>query len=98
MSSPRVWNKRDRCTPTDAVYVGRPTKWGNPYAIGSYVQGLQGRVRVDRETAIFLYHQWLVRHPEYLAAAKHELRGKDLVCWCAPLACHADVLLEVANG
>jgi len=26
-----------------------------------------------------------------------ELRGKDLICWCAPLPCHADILLELAN-
>jgi hypothetical protein len=31
-------------------------------------------------------------------AALPELRGKDLVCWCAPDACHADVLLELANA
>ena len=29
---------------------------------------------------------------------KHELKGKDLVCWCAPQPCHADVLLEIANS
>jgi hypothetical protein len=33
-----------------------------------------------------------------MAAAKTELRGKDLVCWCAPKLCHADVLLEIANA
>jgi hypothetical protein len=30
-------------------------------------------------------------------AALHELRGKDLLCWCAPGSCHADVLVELAN-
>jgi hypothetical protein len=25
------------------------------------------------------------------------LKGKDLVCWCAPLACHGDVILKYAN-
>lgn len=30
---------------------------------------------------------------------RRELRGKDLACWCAPgVDCHADVLIEVANG
>lgn len=27
-----------------------------------------------------------------------ELRGKDLACWCNGELCHADVLLELANG
>lgn len=31
---PRVWNKRDPNVPPDAVYVGRPSKWGNDFKIG----------------------------------------------------------------
>jgi hypothetical protein len=30
-------------------------------------------------------------------AALPELRGKDLVCWCAPLACHGDLILRLAG-
>jgi Domain of unknown function (DUF4326) len=26
-----------------------------------------------------------------------ELRGKDLLCFCAPAACHGDLLLRLAN-
>jgi Domain of unknown function (DUF4326) len=37
-----------------------------------------------------------VRQPS-LIAALHELRGKHLVCWCAPERCHAEVLIELAN-
>jgi len=40
----------------------------------------------------------LLASPDKVAAAKRELRGKDLVCFCAPNACHGDVLIEVANG
>lgn len=37
-----------------------------------------------------------VPHPDQIRA---ELAGKDLACWCRPnLPCHADVLLELANG
>jgi hypothetical protein len=42
------------------------------------------------------YRAWIVRQPALLAVL-HELRGKDLVCWCAPEGCYADVLLELAN-
>jgi hypothetical protein len=43
------------------------------------------------------YRRWLCGQPKLLAALP-ELRGRDLVCWCAPLPCHGDVLLELANG
>jgi hypothetical protein len=42
------------------------------------------------------YRAWIVTQPELMAALP-QLRGKDLVCWCAPAACHGDVLLELAN-
>jgi hypothetical protein len=71
----------------DRVYVGRPSKWGNPFVIGR-----DG----SRDEVIAKYRAWIVRQPA-LMAALHELRGKDLVCWCAPERCHADVLVELAN-
>ena len=47
---------------------------------------------------IKLYREWLLSKPELVAKAKQELRGKMLACWCSPLACHGDVLAEVANS
>lgn len=92
---PKVWNKRDPNVPPDAIYVGRPTKWGNPF---SHVASSHPVMLVqDREEAISMYRGWLDDHPELVHAARQELKGKDLVCWCAPRACHADVLLEIAN-
>lgn len=70
------------------VYIGRPTKWGNPYTIGK-----DG----TREEVIIKYAEYLERHPELLDAAKKELKGKILGCWCAPNPCHGDILLEVCN-
>ena len=83
---PRVLNKRYDVIPEDAVYVGRPTKWGNPYRIG--VDG-------DRETVVRKYKEYV--HDSGTLDVS-ELRGKNLVCWCAPKQCHADVLLELANN
>ena len=80
----KVWNKREKGIPANAVYVGRPTKWGNRYVIGR-----DG----TREEVIKKYEQWLAKSGLDVT----ELRGKDLVCWCAPLACHADVLVKLAN-
>lgn len=84
---PQVYNKRDKDIPAGAVYVGRPTKWGNPYVIGK--DGSRADVIEKFEEALLLDDVGM-DHLE-------ELRGKDLVCWCAPLPCHADVLMKYAN-
>jgi hypothetical protein len=85
----KVLNARQVGTTTAAerVYVGRPTKWGNPFVIGR-----DG----DRPTVIAKHKAWIVRQPALMAALR-ELRGKDLVCWCAPEACHAETLRDLAN-
>jgi len=83
---PQVFNKRTGA-PRDAVYVGRATKWGNPWRIGR--DGTRAEV-VNR------YREWAETEPQ-ASQIRAELRGKDLVCWCRPLLCHADVLLEIAN-
>ena len=93
---PVVPNKRADKIPADAVYVGRPTKWGNPFKVGSW--GIVPHMgRVDQAEAVRLYKEWLWQRPDLVEQAKSGLKGKDLVCWCAPLPCHADVLLELAN-
>ena len=86
MIPPLVLNKRtDRCG--HALYVGRPTKWGNPFSIPHHG---------DRATVIAKHRAWLLLQPDLMAALP-ELRGKDLACWCAPQPCHADTLLQLAN-
>lgn len=99
---PKVWNKRDKNAPKDAVYVGRPSKWGNPYQMGKPHPVGEGNGRnepMTRERVIYWYKFHLEEEaPHLIKDAKRELKGKDLVCWCAPAACHADVLLEIANA
>jgi len=69
------------------VYIGRPSKWGNPFEIGR-----DG----TREQVIEKYRAWILTQP-HLMAALPELRGKVLGCWCAPKACHGDVLAKLAG-
>jgi hypothetical protein len=69
------------------VYIGRPSKWGNPFQIGK-----DG----SREEVIDKYIQWLIEQPQ-LMASLNELRGKVLGCWCSPQPCHGDILAELAN-
>jgi hypothetical protein len=61
--------------------------WGNPFVIGR-----DG----TRDEVIAKYHEWIACQPNLLARLE-ELRGKDLVCFCAPRLCHGDILLELAN-
>ena len=86
--TPRVLNKHHGNIPKDAVYIGRPSTWGNPFVIGK-----DG----DRAEVIAKYRDWLSNNT-VLMAALPDLRGRDLVCFCAPAPCHGDVLLEMANG
>lgn len=83
-----VVNKRThKPTPND-VYIGRPSKWGNPFVIGR-----DG----TREEVVAKYKKLARNNKKLCEAAKKELRGKTLVCFCKPLACHGDILEEIAN-
>jgi hypothetical protein len=77
-------------------YVGRPSKFGNPF---THLQHLGGNLIIvdTREEAIARYEEWIRSQPELMEAAKKELKGKVLACHCVPLACHAEVLLKIAN-
>jgi hypothetical protein len=68
------------------VYIGRPSKWGNPFKVD------KNRTRGE---AIALYRQWL--YDSGLINDIVELKDKRLGCWCYPLACHGDVLAELAD-
>jgi hypothetical protein len=102
----RIQRKRTKGwkAPEGAVYVGRPSEWGNPCAVGMYrgytrenaVRDFQRYVEKDLTVASF---EICFGPPPSLEAIRRELRGKDLMCWC-PLdqPCHADVLLRIANA
>jgi hypothetical protein len=99
MKPKRIQRKRTKGwkMPPNTVYVGRPTKWGNPYTMHSTPKlSREGRQAVvDNFRAIIWANQ---QGAERFRKPINELRGKDLACWC-PLdqPCHADVLLELAN-
>lgn len=100
--------------PPNTVYVGRPTRWGNPF--GEYwnwqalywnmVRGcwdprLVAGMCDSMSREVYERHvTWLKRlgRPP-MEAARSNLRGHNLACWCdVTAACHADVLLALANG
>jgi len=68
--------------PEGSISVTRPGRWGNPF---------KGPDAIERFRAYA--EERLAREPAWL----EPLRGRDLLCWCAPSSrCHADVLLELA--
>lgn len=82
----KVLNKKD-ASANAGIYIGRGSAWGNPYKIG-----VTGYTRSEVIYEYRLYAQKrLEKEPDWLMP----LIGKDLVCFCAPLACHGDVLLEM---
>lgn len=91
--------------PQGAVYVGRPTKWGNPFLVGrdGTVADCLRLYRLLAGGFVCLTTKATPAEQDRARAAmesaRRELRGKDLLCWCRPdRPCHADVLLEIANG
>jgi hypothetical protein len=87
---PKVWNIRDKNTPKEAIYVGRPSKWGNPFK-------LRYDTTEERLEVVFNYKNYIERKLLDKELDIKELQGRDLSCWCAPKHCHADILLELAN-
>jgi len=83
--------------PENTVYVGRPTRWGNQFTVGL----------MTREESVKRFEEslndWITN--KYGYGDNHSfdefiapLRGKNLACWCKPgQACHADVLIRLAN-
>jgi hypothetical protein len=87
---PKVLNKRVSGIPDGAVYVGRCSRGlrGSPWA-NPFVEGRDG----TREEVIERFRVEILPTLDV-----SQLRGKDLVCWCAPRSCHADLLLSKANA
>ena len=102
MTTPkRIQRKRTKGwrMPEGAVNVTRPSGWSNPFRIGESVEfPMDGiRVTITRALAIELFRAYVLERG-WEDLIRHELAGRDLMCWCAPnQQCHADVLLELAN-
>jgi hypothetical protein len=47
-----------------------------------------------REECVEKFRRYLWRNKTLLRAAVKELGGRDLICHCAPRACHGDVYLR----
>lgn len=145
----RIQRRREKGwqMPPNTVYVGRPTRWGNPFpTTGDWIMwtavglGYRGDAMGRLQAAVTLYRAWMADTPIVIPVLLADegaiewsdgsmttigdhvrgfalaasglcpapvlparpdlaaLRGRDLACWCGDGPCHADVLLELANG
>lgn len=78
-TAPKGWK-----TDPNYVYIGRPSKWGNPYTVSGY----------GREGCIKKFTEGMSAE---LKQSVGELKDKILVCYCKPFACHGDVLAKLAD-
>lgn len=94
--------------PAMTILACRPTKWGNPWVAEQHAGAWRCRdTRNDlcvaaaseeeaRDLVIAHYRAWAEPHAEVI---REDLRGYHLACFCRlDQPCHADVLLEIANG
>lgn len=89
---PKVYNMRHKRWPANAKKVDRSTIYGNPFI-------LEGNDEEDRNVVCDMFEVWvkLPAQAPLRAQAKAELKGHDLLCWCAPKRCHAETWLCIAN-
>lgn len=89
----RVVNLKDE--PYD-VYIGRGSKWGNPYTSINDRDTLASEVVESKEIALSKYKEYVLNTPELISSID-ELDGKVLGCFCKPESCHGDILLELLS-
>lgn len=79
---------------TDYIYIGRPSKYGNPYS--SKESNIAENVG-SKEESIEKYEEYIDQHPEIIDSLIKELKENvvyKLGCWCKPSNCHGDVLVK----
>jgi len=91
----RVRNKKRFKGP--GIYVGRPSPLGNPWRMDSNDPDSRAKV-IEKYREWFLERMRERSSPQRRAVERIVALAKrqdiDLVCWCAPLPCHADVIKE----
>lgn len=87
LNQPKVYNKYKN-PPKDAIYIGRGSPYGNPFIIGKHG---------DRKQVVDMHKQSVLSNLQFMQNVRQNLKGKSLICFCSPAACHGDFLLLIAN-
>ena len=81
----------------DNIYIGRSnkhakgathSKWNNPFTMKSCGD--------DRDLCVQKFKDYILLNSD-LMSSLHELKGKNLGCWCYPQKCHGDILIALVN-
>lgn len=92
IKTPRILNAfKVGLSVPNSVFVGRPSPYGNPFPLTQ---------EKNRTLVIEKFRQWVMA-PEQeglRGRARRELEGKNLICYCSPKKCHAQIWMEIANG
>ncbi len=78
------------------VYIGRGSKWGNPFTHIKDKKTLAEHIVNTREEAIEKYREYIINNPELMGSLS-ELKNKVLGCYCKPESCHGDILVELIS-
>ena len=100
--------------PPNTIYVGRPSKWGNPFIFPHKIPscpecggGFTDFEYATKEDSVEIYRVWIFskgwvldwQEKPTIEEIKRKLKDKNLCCWCSlDQRCHADVLLQIANS
>lgn len=87
---PKVYNKHHGNAPIGSIYIGRGSKYGNPYVIGE-PHPITGKP-MTRDDVCDLFEKDVLPNLDV-----SELKGKNLICFCKPHRCHGDPILIKAN-
>lgn len=93
---PKVYNiYKDKDIPKDAINIMRPSKWGNSY---SHLSNTTAKYKVKtRQEAVDMFEEDILKNPKLIKEIKEVFNGKDVMCCCAPLPCHGDIYIKIAN-
>lgn len=96
----RIQRKRTKGwrMPPNTIYVGRPTRYGNPFKVGELNADTGKIVTLEKCLEYFRFYLQRKYQGALLVEFLAPLRGKNLACFCKESEpCHADILLELAN-
>jgi hypothetical protein len=94
------WHK-----PEGVVNCTRPSDWSNPFKVGSRLtaDGTNVALTITPTFAVALFAAY-VEQRGWMEQMTRELRGRDLMCYCAEhvegesFHCHVDWILSVVNA